>query len=258
MVAALGVNQKWLFTSVFALGVFLAALGGALAIAARGGEPHDGLAGHRRSAGRRRHRRTRQPARRLPRRRSSSRSSTLSASWSSRGSRSSSCFWSWRSCSCCGPGACSDAQKSPCARRAARRSCAGARCASRDRAFVLLALVAAALLPFVAGDYLVGVATEVLIFIALRGEPAFSRRRGRPRLLRPRRLFRSRLLWGGDRAEAVRPRHGGARSSPASCSASRARSLSAGSACACSGVYFAMLTLAFAQIAWSVAYQWTR
>ncbi|SNB66600.1 amino acid/amide ABC transporter membrane protein 1, HAAT family /amino acid/amide ABC transporter membrane protein 2, HAAT family [Arboricoccus pini] len=30
MVGALGVNQKWLFTSVFALGVFLAALGGAL------------------------------------------------------------------------------------------------------------------------------------------------------------------------------------------------------------------------------------
>ena len=37
MAAALGVNQKWLFTSVFALGVFLAALGGALRIAARGG-----------------------------------------------------------------------------------------------------------------------------------------------------------------------------------------------------------------------------
>src|SRR5580692_4321263 len=32
MVAALGVDQKWLFTSVFALGVFLAALGGALAL----------------------------------------------------------------------------------------------------------------------------------------------------------------------------------------------------------------------------------
>src|ERR1700760_4275504 len=32
MVAALGVNQKWQFTSVFALGVFLAALGGALQI----------------------------------------------------------------------------------------------------------------------------------------------------------------------------------------------------------------------------------
>jgi branched-chain amino acid transport system permease protein len=32
MVAALGVNQKWLFTSVFALGVFLAALAGAVQI----------------------------------------------------------------------------------------------------------------------------------------------------------------------------------------------------------------------------------
>jgi branched-chain amino acid transport system permease protein len=32
MVAALGVNQKWLFTGVFVLGVFLAALGGALQI----------------------------------------------------------------------------------------------------------------------------------------------------------------------------------------------------------------------------------
>src|SRR5690242_1866101 len=32
MVAALGVNQKWLFTSVFAAGVFLAGLGGALQI----------------------------------------------------------------------------------------------------------------------------------------------------------------------------------------------------------------------------------
>ena len=30
MIAALGVNQKWLFTSVFALGIFLAAFGGAL------------------------------------------------------------------------------------------------------------------------------------------------------------------------------------------------------------------------------------
>ncbi|WP_158810368.1 ABC transporter permease [Beijerinckia sp. L45] len=32
MVAALGVNQRWLFTGVFALGIFLAALGGALQI----------------------------------------------------------------------------------------------------------------------------------------------------------------------------------------------------------------------------------
>ena len=39
MVAALGVNQSWLFTGVFALGIFLAALGGALQIP-RGGANH--------------------------------------------------------------------------------------------------------------------------------------------------------------------------------------------------------------------------
>jgi len=48
MVAALGVNQKWLFTSVFALGVFLAALGGGLQISARRGAPRAGFADHRR------------------------------------------------------------------------------------------------------------------------------------------------------------------------------------------------------------------
>ena len=32
MAAALGVNQRWLFTGVFALGIFLAAFGGALQI----------------------------------------------------------------------------------------------------------------------------------------------------------------------------------------------------------------------------------
>ena len=40
MVAALGVNQKWLFTAVFALGIFLAALGGALQLP-RGGVNHN-------------------------------------------------------------------------------------------------------------------------------------------------------------------------------------------------------------------------
>ena len=39
MVAALGVHQKWLFTGVFALGIFLAALGGALQLP-RGGVSH--------------------------------------------------------------------------------------------------------------------------------------------------------------------------------------------------------------------------
>ena len=47
MVAALGVNQKWLFTGVFALGAFLAGLGGALAGAARRRRSHDGPSHHR-------------------------------------------------------------------------------------------------------------------------------------------------------------------------------------------------------------------
>ena len=84
-----------------------------------------------------------------------------------------------------------------------------------------------------------------------------SRRRGRPRLLRPRRLFRPWLLWRGDRAETVRASAWRRRSSPASL-LGLAGALAFGWFCVrLSGVYFAMLTLAFAQIAWSVAYQWT-
>ncbi len=58
MVAALGVNQAWLFTAVFALGAMLAGLGGAFAAAARAGQPGAGPGGDRRGfrrRGRRRH-----------------------------------------------------------------------------------------------------------------------------------------------------------------------------------------------------------
>ena len=68
MVAALGVNQKWLFTSVFALGVFLAALGGALQIPRDAVHHAHGPAHHRRGLRRRRDRRPRQHHRRLCRR----------------------------------------------------------------------------------------------------------------------------------------------------------------------------------------------
>ena len=68
MVAALGVNQKWLFTSVFALGVFLAALGGALQIPRDAVQSRDGSADHRRRLRGGRDRRSRQHHRRLCRR----------------------------------------------------------------------------------------------------------------------------------------------------------------------------------------------
>ena len=48
MVAALGVNQKWLFTGVFGLGVFLAAFGGALQISRDAVSHTMDLAGDRR------------------------------------------------------------------------------------------------------------------------------------------------------------------------------------------------------------------
>src|SRR6202167_2298640 len=132
MVAALGVNQKWLFTSVFALGVFLAGLGGALELPRQaanhtmdlqvitealvvvvfggvGSVPRTFLA--------------------LSSPRSSSPSSTPSASSSSPKSRSYLFSSSWRLYSSCGHGDCSGALRRPPERRAAPSSLAGARSA---------------------------------------------------------------------------------------------------------------------------------
>ena len=77
MVAALGVNQKWLFTCVFALGVFLAALGGALQIPRDAVHHAHGSADHRRRLRRGRDRRPRQHHRRLCRRRAGVRTQRL-------------------------------------------------------------------------------------------------------------------------------------------------------------------------------------
>jgi branched-chain amino acid transport system permease protein len=89
----------------------------------------------------------------------------------------------------------------------------------------------------------------------VRRQPAFHHGRGRHGLLRPRRLFRPRRLWRG-----AAEHHGRARDDPLA----PARPVVAGLGAALvgwfcvrrSGVYFAMLTLAAAQIVWSVAYQW--
>ena len=69
MVGALGVNQAVLFTAVFALGAFLAGLGGALQVAARAGQPADGPHRDRRRLRGRRGRRHGLDHRRLSRRR---------------------------------------------------------------------------------------------------------------------------------------------------------------------------------------------
>jgi branched-chain amino acid transport system permease protein len=255
MVAALGVNQKWLFTSVFALGVFLAALGGALAlpreaanhtmdmqvitealvivvIGGLGSLPGAFLAAII--------------------------VSELNAfgilvfpkisivlvflvmavvlvlrPWGLLGrpevavrAASGSAILRWRPL------------------------------AIRDRIFVLLALVAVAILPFVAGDYLVGVATEVLIFILYAASLHFLVSAGG--LV----SFGHAAYFGlGSYGAAIALKQFGLgmeTSIIAGVLLGLVGAFAFGWFCVrLSGVYFAMLTLAFAQIAWSVAYQWS-
>jgi hypothetical protein len=145
-------------------------------------------------------------------------------------------------------------RRSP-APRAACRSRAGARWRARA-AFRRWLGSLAARLPLVAGPYFVGVASEVLIFMLYAASLHFSGRRRRPRLVRPRRLFRPRRLRRGVGAETARPRHGG-RARLRAAAGLRGALLFGWFCVRLTGVYFAMLTLAFAQIAWSLAFQWT-
>ena len=256
MVAALGVNQKWLFTSVFALGVFLAGLGGALelprqaanhtmdlqvitealvvvVIGGLGSVPGTFLAAII--------------------------VSELNAfgilvfpkisivlvflvmaivlivrPWGLLGRA-----------------------------EAAARTASGA-VVSRWRPFgaqgrllaILIALAVAALLPLVAGNYLIGVATEVLIFMLYAASLHF--------LLAGGGLvsFGHAAYFGlGSYGAAIALKAFGLgmeTAIPAGILLGFAGALVFGWFCVrLSGVYFAMLTLAFAQIAWSIAYQWT-
>src|SRR5579863_6720003 len=127
---------------------------------------------------------------------------------------------------------------------------------ARGRIAAALAVAFAALLPIAAGNYFVGVATEVLIFMLYAASLHF-------------------LLAGGGLASFGHAAYFGLGSYGA---AIALKSFGLGMETAIvagivlglvgalvfgwfcvrlSGVYFAMLTLAFAQIAWSIAYQWT-
>ena len=127
---------------------------------------------------------------------------------------------------------------------------------ARGRALALLALAVAALLPLVAGNYLIGVATEVLIFMLYAASLNFL-------------LAGGGLVSFGHAAYFGLGSYGAAlglkalglgmeTAIPAGILLGLAGALVFGWFCVrLSGVYFAMLTLAFAQIAWSIAYQWT-
>jgi branched-chain amino acid transport system permease protein len=124
------------------------------------------------------------------------------------------------------------------------------------RLAVAIGLALAACLPLVAGNYLLGVATEVLIFILFAASLHFLA--GAGGLV----SFGHAAYFGlGSYGAALALKSLGVGMTPA-----LVAGIGLGLAGALvfgwfsvrlSGVYFAMLTLAFAQIAWSIAFQWT-
>ncbi|MDB5590878.1 ABC transporter permease [Enterovirga sp.] len=126
----------------------------------------------------------------------------------------------------------------------------------RERLAVAAAVGLAALLPLVAGNYLLAVAAELLIFALFAASLQFLMSTGG-------------LVSFGHAAYFGLGGYGAAFASKAF-GLPMAGAVAAGIGLAAtgaalfgwfcvrlSGVYFAMLTLAFAQIAWSVAFQWT-
>ena len=126
----------------------------------------------------------------------------------------------------------------------------------RDRLLVVAAIVAAALLPLVAGDYALTVASEVLIFMLFAA--SLQLLVGAGGLV----SFGHAAYFGlGAYGAALALKQLGLPMAAALVAGPLVGALGAtvfGWFCVrLSGVYFAMLTLAFAQIAWSVAFQWT-
>ena len=127
---------------------------------------------------------------------------------------------------------------------------------AQGRLLVVLALAAAALLPLVAGNYVLGVATEVLIFMLYAASLHFLLADGGLASFGHAAYFG---LGSYGAAIALKTFGLGMETAiPAGVLLGFAGALVFGWFCVrLSGVYFAMLTLAFAQIAWSIAYQWT-
>ena len=127
---------------------------------------------------------------------------------------------------------------------------------AQGRLLVGLALAVAVLLPLVAGNYLLGVATEVLIFMLYAASLNFLLADGGLASFGHAAYFG---LGSYGAAFALKTFGLGMETAiPAGVVLGFAGALVFGWFCVrLSGVYFAMLTLAFAQIAWSIAYQWT-
>lgn len=125
----------------------------------------------------------------------------------------------------------------------------------RERVLVCLAVLLAAALPFLVGDYGLTVASEILIMMLFAASIHLLMSAGG---LAP---FGHAVFFGlGGYGAALAATHWGA---PMLIGLAAGPLLALVAACVfgwfcvrLSGVYFAMLTLAFAQIVWSVAFQW--
>ena len=214
MVAALGVNQKWLFTSVFALGVFLAGARRRAADSARRRQSRHGFADHRRRIRGGRDRRPRQHHRRLRRRGAGVRAQRLRHPDFPEDLHH--------------PGVPGDGGRADRAALGAVRQAGGGRAAHAgpDRQSLAAADIRRAAGRACRDAGRRGAAAVCRQLRAhgrlgnrdlrdLRRQPAFPDVGRRPRFVRPRRLFRSRCLWrrlprqdGGiadDRLPAARP-----------------------------------------------------
>ncbi len=127
---------------------------------------------------------------------------------------------------------------------------------SRDRLLVVIGIAAAALLPLIAGNYLLAVASEVLIFMLFAASLQLLVGAGGLVSFGHAAYFG---LGAYGAALALQQLH-----LPMAAALAAGPLLGAFGALVfgwfcvrLSGVYFAMLTLAFAQIVWSVAFQWT-
>jgi len=126
----------------------------------------------------------------------------------------------------------------------------------RDRLIVLAVIAAAALLPFFCGDYFLTVASEVLIFMLFAASLHLLASAGG--LV----SFGHAAYFGlGAYGAALALKQFSLPMAPGLLAGTLLGFLGAfvfGWFCVrLSGVYFAMLTLAFAQIVWSIAFQWT-
>ena len=117
---------------------------------------------------------------------------------------------------------------------------------------MLLALVA---LPFVRDEYAAVLATDILIAALFAASLQFLIGDRRHDVVRPCRVFRRRRVRGRAGGQGRLADARGARARAGRRAGSR-RVVFGWFCVRLSGVYLAMLTLAFAQIVWSIAFQW--